>query len=111
MLLQHAKSRRLRKIEQSDIGVVTPYKKQCWRINNRLHRLRYDGITVGTSEVFQGKERPVMIVSTVRADGQSLGFVKEKRVNMPSFCVIALDIRSIGPVIEQDLFFHCRDSM
>lgn len=81
-LLKHNNSRGLRKIKQSDIGVVTPYKKQCWKLNCRFHFLGYNDITVGTSEVFQGKEKPVMIVTTVRADGQSLGFVKEKRVNI-----------------------------
>lgn len=73
-------SSRLRRIKDTDIGIVSPYKKQCWKLIQKFQRLGYDGITVGTAEVFQGKEKPVMIVSTVRADGASLGFVKEKRV-------------------------------
>lgn len=79
LLLSHQQG--LRKIQDSDIGVVTPYRKQCWKLNYKFKRLRYDGITVGTSEVFQGKEKPVMIVSTVRS-GDSLGFVKEERVRI-----------------------------
>lgn len=77
----------LRKIKDTDIGVVTPYRKQCLELDYKFKRLRYDGITVGTSEVFQGKEKPVMIVSTVRSGG-SLGFVKEERVRNKDFISI-----------------------
>lgn len=66
-------------IAQCDIGVVTPYKLQCKIIARACRKSGLKNITVGTAEVFQGQERPVMIVSTVRSDGQ-LGFVKNPRV-------------------------------
>lgn len=66
-------------IAQSDIGVVTPYKLQCKFIARACRRNNFNNITVGTAEVFQGQERPVMIVSTVRTGG-TLGFLKDPRV-------------------------------
>lgn len=69
----------LREIKQSDIGIVTPYRKQRRRIVQRLRRLKYNEITVGTAEVFQGKEKAVILITTVRSDGR-LGFVSEPRV-------------------------------
>lgn len=37
------------------------------------------GITVGTTETFQGQERTVIIISTMRTDNR-LGFVADRRV-------------------------------
>lgn len=71
----------LRRIEQSDIGVVTPYRLQCRKIRKKCYDFNYKNVTVGTAEVFQGQEKPVMIVSTVRSGGDILGFVSNERVN------------------------------
>lgn len=68
------------KIAQSDIGIVTPYKMQRRKITQACHRFGYDDVTVGTAEAFQGQEKPVMIVSTVRSGGNRLGFVNNARV-------------------------------
>lgn len=67
-------------ITDSNIGVVTPYKLQCKCMARALRRNGYQNISVGTAETFQGQERPVMIVSTVRSGGTSLGFLTEPRV-------------------------------
>lgn len=68
-----------RKLTQNDIGVVTPYSKQAELIRNKCAENNLRNITIGTSEVFQGKEKPVMIVSTVRTYGE-IGFVANPRV-------------------------------
>lgn len=68
-----------RKIQYTDIGVVTPYRRQCQIISRLCRNLGYIGITIGTAEVFQGQERPVMIISTVRTGG-ILGFVNSEQV-------------------------------
>ena len=60
-------------INQSEIGVVSPYKLQCKKIRRKCSEMKYSGITVGTAEVFQGQERKVMIMSTVRARQKFLG--------------------------------------
>lgn len=69
----------LKSITQSDIGVVTPYRKQRHKISQKLRRFNLEDVTVGTAEIFQGKEKPIMIISTVRSNGD-LGFVAEERV-------------------------------
>lgn len=56
------------KIYQSDIGVVAPYQVQCIKIAQELRRLNLRDVTVGEAEVFQGREKPIMIISTVRTD-------------------------------------------
>lgn len=65
---------------QKDIGVVSPYKLQCKEITRACRKNNYNEITIGTAEIFQGQEKPVMIVSTVRTNGK-LGFVSDPRVN------------------------------
>lgn len=74
--------KKLPKIRESDIGVVTPYRKQRHQITRRLRRLGFNDVTVGTAEVFQGKEKPIMLISTVRSNGH-LGFLAEPRVSSP----------------------------
>ena len=67
---------------QKDIGVVTPYSKQCSEIRDRLFKRGYTDITVGSTEISQGREKPIIIVSTVRT-GDGLGFVgNAKRFNV-----------------------------
>lgn len=69
------------KISQSDIGVVTPYKMQRRKIAQACLRAGFGEITVGTAEAFQGQEKAVIIVSTVRSGGTRLGFVNNARVS------------------------------
>lgn len=51
------------------------------KIAQACHRFNFDEITIGTAEAFQGQEKPVMIVSTVRSGGNRLGFVNNARVS------------------------------
>ncbi|KAI4457872.1 dna2/nam7 helicase family [Holotrichia oblita] len=76
---------------ESHIGVITPYMRQLHRIKNRLQEHGYKDIEVGTTEVFQGREKRIIIISTVRSkddlllidEKYKLGFVKnEKRLNV-----------------------------
>lgn len=55
-------------ITPKDIGIVTPFKQQQIQIINRLAEIRLEDITVGTVETFQGQERTVIILSTVRSN-------------------------------------------
>lgn len=71
---------------QDQIGVISPYNAQCGKI-----RLALGGIAgkvkVGSVEEFQGQERHVIIISTVRSNTDfvlsdirhSLGFVANPR--------------------------------
>lgn len=71
----------MRKMSQSDIGIISPYKKQCRNISNACRHNGWNNIKVGPVEVFQGQENPVIIVSTVRSDMNSIGFLDNWRVN------------------------------
>lgn len=67
-------------VSLNDIGVVSPYRKQCDKIQALCRNKGFETLTVGTAEVFQGQEKKIMILSTVRTDG-TLGFLKDKRVS------------------------------
>lgn len=62
-----------------DIGVVSPYKKQCSLIRKELSNIDCGGISVGSAETYQGQERRIIIISTVRT-GDQLGFVSHEQV-------------------------------
>ncbi|TSK13400.1 RNA helicase Mov10l1 [Bagarius yarrelli] len=78
-------------IPATDIGIITPYKKQVEKIRVLLNRTGLTDIKVGSVEEFQGQEFLVIILSTVRSneaitssDVQSaLGFLSNpKRFNV-----------------------------
>lgn len=80
-----------RDIYQDDIGVITPYAAQCRRVRSLFTRHQLYNIKVGSVEEFQGQERKVIIISTVRNCKdllqrdllQRLGFLKNpKRFNV-----------------------------
>lgn len=88
MVVQHYVTKLLRptepaagawsKVKPSDIGVITPYQRQAHKLRAALRAtgIRVDedsGVKVGTTEVFQGQERRIIIISTVRSDESMLG--------------------------------------
>lgn len=80
LLLMH-RNKHGKQVTQQDIGVVTPYRLQCKLISRRCRQENFKDITIGTAEVFQGQQRPIMIITTVRIGG-ILGFVKNPRVRV-----------------------------
>lgn len=66
-------------ISQKDIGVVTPYNKQVQVIRDLCDKNDFQNVTIGTAEVFQGQEKPVIIISTVGTNGV-VGFTDDPRV-------------------------------
>ena len=74
-----------------NVGIISPYRKQCAKIRERLKAEGFLNVDVGTTEFFQGDERNVIIVTCVRsiitnvqADLKfHLGFIsKPKRINV-----------------------------
>ncbi|KAJ1532193.1 hypothetical protein ONE63_000814 [Megalurothrips usitatus] len=57
-----------------EIGVVTPYNMQVKKIRKACEMLKMPNIDVASVEQFQGQERKVIIISTVRSRFQFLEF-------------------------------------
>ncbi|KAI4338664.1 hypothetical protein MLD38_023694 [Melastoma candidum] len=74
-------------LSESDIGVITPYQQQVVKIRKVLENRDINGVKVGSVEQFQGQEKEVIIVSTVRSMMRhekldrmhSLGFLSDWR--------------------------------
>lgn len=65
----------------SDIGIITPYLDQVNLIRNMVDN---QSVAIGSVDSFQGQERTVILVSTVRSTGsRGIGFVGNgKRLNV-----------------------------
>jgi superfamily I DNA and/or RNA helicase len=110
----------------SDIGIIAPYQKQVKKIQMGLRVRGYDkNIMVGSCEQFQGQEKRVIIISTVRTSKEliaydsrfQLGFVANcKRMNVAITRAKALLIVIGSPaVLKEDkhwrcLLKHCHDN-
>lgn len=65
---------------KKNIGVISMYKSQSDYLKQLL--FDYENVEVGTVDSFQGKEKDIIILSTVRTD-KKLGFMQDKkRVNV-----------------------------
>lgn len=67
------------KAEPNDVGVISPYKLQCAHIKRNLHDKNIKGVEVGTVELFQGREKPIIIASFVKSFC-NLGFSADPKV-------------------------------
>ena len=68
------------KVEEEDIGVITPYRRQVQKIRGRLEQRGIKGVTVGTTEEFQGQERRIIILSTVRSSPEYVNIDSQYRL-------------------------------
>ena len=78
-----------RQIQEQDIGIITPFKRQKIMIDKVLNKLGLHNVTVGTVETFQGQEKEIIILTTVRTksfvhdDTEHIGFLSNpKRFNV-----------------------------
>ncbi|MDP3275651.1 MAG: AAA domain-containing protein [Deltaproteobacteria bacterium] len=69
-----------RGVAPTDIGVITPYNAQVRLLRDALSDLLERGLEVSTVDGFQGREKLVIVVDTVRSneDGD-LGFLRDVR--------------------------------
>ncbi|KAJ6351264.1 hypothetical protein OIU78_007227 [Salix suchowensis] len=111
-------------LSDSDIGVITPYRQQVLKLKNTLENMDMPDIKVGSVEQFQGQEKKVIIVSTVRSTIKHndfdrvhcLGFLSNpRRFNVAITRAISLLIVTGNPhIISKDeywnkLLWHCVD--
>ncbi|XP_027022292.2 putative helicase mov-10-B.1 [Tachysurus fulvidraco] len=104
------------RISPKDIGIITPYRKQVEKLRKAIIKCdrelkvfeNIEHLKVGSVEEFQGQERRVIIVSTVRSNSEyltldkefNIGFLKnEKRFNVAVTRARALLIIVGNPVI------------
>ena len=66
------------------IGIISPYKSQVRQIRGAIARIRHKigmggegDIEVNTVDAYQGREKDIIIISTVRTN--SLGFLRDYR--------------------------------
>lgn len=101
-----------RGINADNVGIIAPYQGQVRYIRELMQIRKLDVCKIGSVEEFQGQERDVIILSTVRSSQKliefdhkfNLGFVsKPKRINVAvsraqSLLIIIGDPR----ILEQD---------
>ena len=99
-------------VKEEEIGVISPYRRQCQKIRMKLEEKE---ITVGTTEEFQGQERRIIILSTVRSNTDyvhldytaKIGFLKDrKRFNVAITRAQALLIVIGNPNILYQVIIH-----
>ncbi|GAA5996830.1 hypothetical protein JCM5350_003555 [Sporobolomyces pararoseus] len=112
-------SRNVRVLD-SDIGVISPYAAQCSKLRIALQQNVRPNLTIGTVEQFQGSERSVILLSTVRSNKHfleqdkrfAIGFLgNEKRFNVavtrPQAGLIVVgdpDILTLDPLWRRKVF-------
>ncbi|XP_052190546.1 probable RNA helicase SDE3 [Diospyros lotus] len=105
-----------RGLNAEDIGVITPYRQQVLKLTEALDMSGGCGIKVGSVEQFQGQEREVIIVSTVRSTvrhnefdrNHCLGFLSNpRRFNVAITRAKSLLIVIGNPhIIGKDQYWH-----
>jgi len=65
-------------LTEEDIGIVSPYKAQLGMLREALRQTR--NIEIGTAEYYQGREKRIIIISTVKSK-DSVGFLKSEKVS------------------------------
>ncbi|GLU08898.1 hypothetical protein SLE2022_257820 [Rubroshorea leprosula] len=112
-------------LTEEDIGVITPYRQQVLKIKKAFESLEMFDIKVGSVEQFQGQERRVIIISTVRStikhndfdSNYCLGFLSNpRRFNVSITRAISLLVIVGNPhiLVKDDhwskLLWHCSDN-
>ncbi|XP_031566340.1 putative helicase mov-10-B.1 [Actinia tenebrosa] len=96
-----------------DIGIISPYRKQVSKIRQLLSHENIHDAKVGSVEEFQGQERRVIIISTVRSSQEylqvdarfRLGFLKNpKRFN------VAITRAQALLIVVGNPYILCKDS-
>jgi DNA polymerase alpha-associated DNA helicase A len=80
IVLKHVDMLISRGVAAEDIGVISPYSAQVALLREGLDPLLMGAVQVSTIDGFQGREKDVIVVSTVRSNSEgSVGFLAELR--------------------------------
>ncbi|KAF5466114.1 hypothetical protein F2P56_016069 [Juglans regia] len=103
-------------LSEEHIGVITPYRQQVLKLKKAFDSLDMTDIKVGSVEQFQGQERQVIIISTVRSTIKHnefdrtycLGFLSNpRRFNVAITRAISLLVIIGNPhIISKDLYWN-----
>ncbi|KAJ8768373.1 hypothetical protein K2173_021526 [Erythroxylum novogranatense] len=103
-------------LNETDIGIIAPYRQQVLKLKKTLEDLDMSDVKVGSVEQFQGQERKVIIVSTVRSTVRHnefdrvhcLGFLSNpRRFNVAITRAKALLIIIGNPhIISKDMYWN-----
>ncbi|XP_055536659.1 putative helicase mov-10-B.1 isoform X2 [Wyeomyia smithii] len=70
-------------VQQQQIGVISPYARQVYEFKEVFAQLKWNDIEVGSTEQYQGREKDIIIISTVRSNCSHVGFLANtKRLNV-----------------------------
>jgi helicase MOV-10 len=72
---------RTNRCRPEEIGVIAPYHRQVQKIRMLLNAHGFSETKVGSVEEFQGSERPVIIISTVRSTTEYISFDLNHKVS------------------------------
>lgn len=76
----NGQKKKIKPVKMEDIGIISTYRGQCRGILKKCRDRGWDDLKVGTVNLFQGEEKPIIIVSTVRSGGQGVGFLGDWKV-------------------------------
>ncbi|XP_062551851.1 putative helicase mov-10-B.1 [Armigeres subalbatus] len=66
-------------VDQNDIGILSPYARQVIHLKQLCLFRKWQHIEIGSAEQYQGREKGVMIISTVRSCCDGVGFLADPR--------------------------------
>ncbi|XP_062514380.1 putative helicase MOV-10 [Corticium candelabrum] len=68
------------RVNAREIGVISPYRKQVEKIRTVLRAKGFESVKVGSVEEFQGQERRIIIISTVRSNPTFLAIDRDYKL-------------------------------
>ena len=67
-----------KKVLPSDIAIISPYRAQQTKLEEKFQHL--SGIEIGTVDYYQGREKKIIILTAVRSQTETVGFLKNEKV-------------------------------
>ncbi|TFK37683.1 P-loop containing nucleoside triphosphate hydrolase protein [Crucibulum laeve] len=103
-------------LRAKDIGVMSPWREQVWKLRERLRKEGLRDVDVGTVEDYQGRESRVVIISCVRSNVRFLDedhkkglglFLSRKRMNVAiTRAKELLIVIGNGDVLQRDPYWR-----